>query len=456
MTKQFLFGCFLLLKAGFLFSQSFTASICVAEVSFSGNTGVDFFTILSDSDGTPYESPHYVNACFGAVGGLASKPVGYVSGAIPSIGVKLSSGDCANLENLQLKGKAENGMLFPPRNLESIDGALYYPPTQADFGFEAGMVQYLPSFKVDWQLGDGENWIDIGTSTNPVYVTKRLPSPTDNPTDAAYSYDLFHSLVGISCEAAAGSSDDNQIIKAVWGALATLSIEGKEGQGVLQYASSIEDIPSTKQLLSSRETNSLGWSKFAIDLIKVHDIQHTDLGSDLIGLEGYVYDQQQIPPDFVLFREFAFTKGGLSDQDSEYSYTVVPQQAAGQSEDDILALFLSKGIEEFSFYTDVKGGAMPTQGEVGNVNGFREFTTTKANGQVFDPVHGVAESSFQNYQTAIASGFGYITSKTLNEADCSCDLNGNGTSNDTAVERYVILISNQLEHFRFTTNVADY
>lgn len=456
MTKQFLFGCFLLLKAGFLLSQSFTASICVAEVSFSGNTGVDFFTILSDSDGTPYESPHYVNACFGAVGGLVSKPVGYVGGAIPSIGVKLSGGDCANLGNLQVKGKAENGMLFPPRNLETIDGALYYPPTQADFGFEAGMVKHLPNFTVNWQLGDGENWIDIGTSTNPVYVTKRLPSPTDNPTDAAYSYDLFHSLVGISCEAADGNSDDNQIIKAIWGALSTLSVKGKEGQGVFRYASSIEGVSSTRQLLSGQQTNSIGWSKFAIDLIKVHNIQHSDVSSDLISLEGYVYDQQQVAPDFVLFKEFAFTKGGLSDQDDLYSYTVVPKQTVGQSEDDILALFLSKEIEEFSLYTDVKGEAMLTQGEVVNVNGFREFTTTKANGQVFDPVHGVAESSFQSYQTAIASGFGYITSRTLNEADCSCDLNGNGTNNDTAVERYVILISDQLEHFRFTTNVADY
>ena len=177
------------------------AAQALQSVNFDATSPFDTYFISKD-DGNLWQVPQWdVSQTNNPA------PVGYAGGATPEITAVFSN--CP--AKIWIKGAVAVGtetLSFPPLELTSSGGTVTYGPQVAmtgapamPFTFPSQMVQYIEKFEIVWKMcntnSSNENdWTEIATSSNPVYVTY------DNP-DSSFP---FHTVLHLGCSNANGLS----------------------------------------------------------------------------------------------------------------------------------------------------------------------------------------------------------------------------------------------------------
>ena len=220
--KAFALATFLSFCTHQAYSQvsNFGYSLKPIKMSFLG-TGI--VPIKDDNNTKFYDAPHWTeNQAAPFI------PVCYVSGSTPKVNCLFQiTGTCTNA--IYVKGQASNGMLFPQQQLTINTAGALYPVIDASAAFAFGQADIFENFTVDWYMTNnpsGGSWVNVGTSTNVMYVTKATPlsilstredinqlggtrlGDTNCPT--------FHTTLHIGCQYGKGLTTDLSLIDGVY------------------------------------------------------------------------------------------------------------------------------------------------------------------------------------------------------------------------------------------------
>ncbi|GBD37686.1 hypothetical protein HRbin36_02822 [bacterium HR36] len=135
-------------------------------------------------------------------------------------------------------------------------------------------IYYYPSFTIQWQISfDNQNWVDVGNSVNPLYVT--LADPIAGL--------LFWTVVHIGSTTAIERSDADSAVQAIWETFASRQIKTVHDRGPLRYWG-VDDMSKlgfdTASLLRQGDGACGAWSMFLLDVIKAQGIR----GATQIGI----------------------------------------------------------------------------------------------------------------------------------------------------------------------------
>jgi hypothetical protein len=138
-------------------------------------------------------------------------------------------------------------------------------------------IDYLPSFELAWQvsLDRGASWIDVGTSSTPVYLTYK--DPLRSP--------LYHTVVHVGSTNGKNATDHNNeqaVFDAIWGEFQSLEVHQVQwsdpsgeisNRRVLQYwgPNSVES-GQTAKLLEVGDGPCEAWANFLMDVLAAQGI----------------------------------------------------------------------------------------------------------------------------------------------------------------------------------------
>lgn len=178
-------------------------------VQFVASDASKYFLMLHDDQITILPFPQWNEN--------ESGPVGFVSGATPRITAKFTN--CPSevwikgSTSLELEQGTVEELFFPPMLLTSSGGEVTYGAQNAMIGdfpgmpyvFTAETVRYIEQFEIQWKMcatnsTDENDWVDIGSSSNPVYVTYK------KPISANTFYAPYHTVIHLGCKNANGMS----------------------------------------------------------------------------------------------------------------------------------------------------------------------------------------------------------------------------------------------------------
>jgi len=154
-------------------------------------------------------------------------PVAYVAGASPTIDLIISAPDEAPGE-WHVRGAAalgETSLVFEGA-AEVVDGVLEVSVDTS--GALPGAIAH-GALSIDWSVapdGFSTEGVSAGTLSVPLYVLRAEPIP-DCP--------LLHTPVHVSCEAAEGMEDAQDVIDAVWARFATRDVQRARDGWSIQY-----------------------------------------------------------------------------------------------------------------------------------------------------------------------------------------------------------------------------
>lgn len=150
-------------------------------------------------------------------------------------------------------------------------------------------VDYILDMSIDWtievKLKDSNQLITLSdmtglTSKHELYVTMDRPyEVTLNPTNLQ-RFAPFHSLYYISCQAAKGKTEREDVINLIWQELEGLNVMTRSGETLTYYGnpSIWNQCTTTALLLKNKDGICFAWASFFIDLLKVQGIKKADGG----------------------------------------------------------------------------------------------------------------------------------------------------------------------------------
>ena len=108
-----------------------------------------------------------------------------------------------------------------------------------------------------------EGWSTFGTSSNPMYVTLRDFSITNDIPEPTY----FHTLLELTCKAANNVSLDDLAIGKIWQTVKTLNNDSADtGESLFYYDSYECANTTTKKLLEFKDGQCGAWASFFFGL----------------------------------------------------------------------------------------------------------------------------------------------------------------------------------------------
>ena len=266
--KKIGLSSFMLLCCAVGFGQDFSYSgLEVVSATFTGGN----LPIRKDEDATFYGTPQWVSEA------ETQLPVAYVSGSPARVNATFNF-ECENApDSIMVRGVGAAGMNFEPR-LVAVEPVapgsytFYYPSTFADVAFTAEEAGFYKPFAIGWDVSfnAGENWRNVDTTKNTLYVTRSAPQ------SEAGHFKWYHSVYDISCRNASGSSTDEAIIAAVW--------EEFTDQIVLNYADDSLHYYKPKNtyntnlgaLLANRNAQCYTFAQLFLSTIKIQGVVRTN------------------------------------------------------------------------------------------------------------------------------------------------------------------------------------
>ena len=261
--------------------------------TFPSSTG--WIDIYKD-DGNKYSNtPNFTHAYenFGAT----KKPVGYVSGNVMVVGADLEIALCnssINLDDIIIKGMAENGFEFAPQAAEVLPSDIIrYKKYHSSLQFTADLVQYFENFKIKWYITTDQaaldpnaagpiSWAFAGESENQVYITHKTPMLTLAPSHAEVTIP-YHTVLHIGCVNGNGENNSVPIFDAIYKEFEDNQVYRVDGEGPLTYWGNFNP------LLLNGECRTVGglieeldaacgeWSQFLEDIIRVQGISGSNI-----------------------------------------------------------------------------------------------------------------------------------------------------------------------------------
>jgi len=201
------------------------------KVSFSGT---DNHTLKSDDQATTFSAPHYLDSNLDGDAddtGEHSYPVCYTRNKKMKVAAEFTVSSVPSGASIKVKGDGPGNVDIPP-TVATVNGStITLPATEASSAFP-DEVDFVEPMTISWSVSfdGGSTWFDAGDSTNTLYVTWAAPEQATP----------IQTFVHVGCEAADGQSgtvgtDDDDILAAVWGAFAGLTIQRASDDKVLTY-----------------------------------------------------------------------------------------------------------------------------------------------------------------------------------------------------------------------------
>jgi len=152
-------------------------------------------------------------------------PVAYARNSHVTLsGVQFWVSPSGTASGVQVRGYGPDGLTFTGTG--NLSGStLNVSGTLVSEGTLPNTVKYYPSFDIVWEVAfDGVNFVDGGTSSTRLYVTRSTPLG-----DCLESY--FH----ISTQAADGLADEQPVIDAIWAEFADREVYNVDGERLGYY-----------------------------------------------------------------------------------------------------------------------------------------------------------------------------------------------------------------------------
>jgi hypothetical protein len=448
-------------------------------VRFSGTAmssgGVNILPIKQDVASGNYPSNHFTidnsSGCSvddeGTI--INQYPVAYVSGTKARAKATFET-NCQNPLYIRGIGPSATGgqIQFPSKSITPSNGTIIYNYEDATTPFDNEKVKYWEEFKILWQFSEDQTeWEDIGESNNPMYVTYKKPEPAEplvtDPTTGLVSggYEHFHTLFKLSCEAADGMTTDEDIIDAIWNKISTLNVDKADGSDLFYYQNwGTCFSTTTTELISNGDGQCGSWTKFFIDLLKIHSIEHSTVDDEFYAFSPVVEDASipaELLPTGFFVNNWQITGSQIMDDYGAYTSLAYPKYSSTNPEwwTDI---FLADNQHNFHYTQLEPLSGIDGQGPNDNPQSiFENHQITQINGVLMDPSYGEVFENIEELESEAISGYyqllifpGFDETQFDPDGDGipnPTDLNGDGDKNDTDVSTYIILYSPNLNNY---------
>lgn len=412
--------------------ESYNQNIQLNYVQFHGEETVNYISLKRD-DHSAFPELHYIAS-------VARYPVAYVSGTHSKVTAAFNS-SCSH--PLWIRGRAINtgndNFEYEKKYVTpNSAGDYYYPMTESNLPFKNDVVNTFNDYKIIWEVSNNcDNWAEVGTSFNPLYVTYHAPLS---------DVDIHHSTIANSCRSASGTNNPNSIVNAIyelfesrcikvvrdngtyaWGCLTYWGDEtsalacgttsdlflGKDGRSenfseLFKDMISVQGISGTSILEANYENGN--WSGFILDLVPSLISTFFDLSTapytSLASIDVTELGSAILSGDIVGFLEAlieSFVEDGTSLYVKQYSNLENDTYYLDSDDNDqSLALFRGGTLERMD---DSFG--LSAQGNFDPPSKFNSLFFVEFGGNYFDPSYGTAvKNSVVEWEDATIAGYG--------------------------------------------------
>ncbi len=326
-----------------------------------------------------YTAPQWV---IGPVGKVA--PVSYTSGADPNGNDVLHAGAQMNVPtgwtdyypSTMAKAAGTSGYDLTPGAATMSNGYLTVQDEAAVKPFD-NYANYYSAFTLSWKISvdGGTTWVDVGQSTNPLYVTWKSPATT-----------LYETVLQVGTVGATGKVTEADIVNGVFSQFATLSVIPRGGTKALVYdhtpeaALGTDASPDTAaELLAFGHGNCDSWSEFFNLTLESQGVS-TAAERLIVPINGFAFGGYYIP------YTVQFMVGGIVFNAPGGPYKGVPTGYDWNYPDDT-----------------GKTTPLPSQGHGSPVNIFYHHAIVVYSGTIFDPSYGKWFNSLSAWEEASVS-----------------------------------------------------
>lgn len=228
------------------------------------------------------------------------KPAGYVSGSVSYFGADFTL-NC-NGDDLYVRGESINGKHLPIKKLTPWTGSSYrYTKAPlsnysnnayTDYSFENEKVKYWKEFEIIWFVSNDPDlphneWVSLGESIHPLYVTHKKPIVGDNPLDANDGdTEILLTSIHTACSAGNNSNFESQIVTLIYDKFTNLCVKrvnnkAEEIDNCLGYWQPSTDGPcaTVSAFLINGNARCNEWADFFNDMLKIQGIQSSKVTS---------------------------------------------------------------------------------------------------------------------------------------------------------------------------------
>lgn|GEM_PF-1108374 len=248
------------------------------EVTYSGEHYIEMKQDGDNDFGQSFPKPHFLSSQTAS----AQSPLACVSGFSITAATLFSGNEI--FETIMIRGKGETQVSGVPITINfakqiAAQDAVSKQITANLTGQLPYMAVFLDDFKIKWEMkvkkaGEPEgDWEPVGECVNDWYLT--LKQPIAEELGKGYLY--FHTLFDISCRYGKGYSD-LELINGVWEHFTGKQVKRADGQPLKYYGqwSGGNLASKTSDLLQNKDGMCMAWTKFLLDLLKVHGFREDD------------------------------------------------------------------------------------------------------------------------------------------------------------------------------------
>ncbi len=274
------------------------------EISFA-STSLNMHTVYKDNVTGYYSAPHWKDD---NLDGNPEReyPICFTKNTTMKASVKFYISSTSGI-NAKIKGDGPGNLDFPPTTATVGTNELSISDVTCSNSF-ANAVDFFDPMLINWQVSfdNGITWCDVRKSKNQTYITLAKPDFGGIP-----GLFLFHNLVHLSCKYADGQDNPDDCVSAIWDGIHEREVRLIDNTQLTYDPSSSNII--TQQLLVNGTGNCNAWSKFFMDMLRVHDISSTKIKVTSTAIGG-------VSNPYLIVQDYTFTGSGKYSSQTPFVY----------------------------------------------------------------------------------------------------------------------------------------
>ena len=252
----------------------------LTDVTFAGEGGRGFYPIASDPAANGAVNVYRTEQWDSSF--TNQEPVLYAAGSTPSLTTvfTLTSSQPLNLKNVEAQAFGPDGFEIEPTgmNIIQLGNELTLQDANMNQSFDPSLgAEYYADFSIDWQLSfdGGNNWADIGTTDNHLYVSAATPAP--DPSTGYYFLTVVNNEV-MDTLGVMGTDTDG-LIQSTWSnssypnfSFASTTFTNAARDPLHYYASKITQNLSVESLLQFGDAGCGAWAGLFLDMLLISGV----------------------------------------------------------------------------------------------------------------------------------------------------------------------------------------
>jgi hypothetical protein len=423
--------------------------------------GVPPFNTGATEPPTPYvvgsslpNSFHWIKT---STGSILSKPVCYTRNTpfkasvfitmngLEDIGIELSS--------IQLKGTGTIPSLgsyaasVPIGGLTVLGNGYLYSMTTATATFPNAIGIHELTINWEYSQDAGATWSGGGdaplpTTSHQVYLT------LNNPTMNQPGQYLFRTTLHIACQEAAGLSDVNAAVDAIYAKFATRNVQNLSGQALRYWHDIEQELHTTQELLYHKDGRCRAWSRFFRDMLNGNGINTQSISVQRTETPaGTLYPP--LPPGTEALINQAVTAFNNAANPTDIPTFSIENKSVflvknWNVQGDNFYKLLSQAPENYETLigtpTNAAANGVPAQSNENPYSFFYDHALVKVNGKYYDPSYGTGSfNSLGDWEANSIAAFGaMITHSTPTIFLLWIEKLNTSVSTETDLQEYII------------------